>query len=403
MKVLLINSICGAGSTGRSVFEIAEFLNARGDECYIAHAIGSHYKNEYIIGGSLDRKLHALLSRVTGMQAVFSSYQTRKLIRFIKKHDFDVVNLNNIHSNYVNYPMLMKALIRQKRAVVLTLHDCWFYTGKCTHYTNDMCYRWQEGCGNCPRLKKDISSWFFDFTAKMLWQKKALCEMGADRTAVVGVSDWITDEAKKSVLKNSKIIRRIYNWVDTDKFRPKDNYKQLRKKYGYEELDIILLGVSAGWGRDKGLFDFVSLAKSLPEYKVVLVGEQKEDADIPDNMKIVGKTESIEELCEYYNMAECFISPSAEESFGKVVAEALSCGTPAVVYDSTASPELVEEGCGFAVPVHDTDALCRAVKRICTEGKDTYAGSCRKAAEEKFEMQKNICEYRKVFYDIAGE
>lgn len=401
MKVLEINSSCEWGSTGRNVVEIADYLNDRGIECHIAHTSGSHYKYEHIIGNTVINKIHALLSRIIGWQEIYSIYPTLKLIRYINKSDFDVVNLNNIHSNYISYPLLMKALIKSNCGIVLTLHDCWFYTGKCTHYTSDKCFKWQNACGNCPRLKKDIKSWLFDFTNKMLSQKAKLYDKASRKMAVIGVSDWITGEAKKSVLRNSAIITRIYNWIDTDIFKPKEINQDLLSKLDCKNKKV-LLGVAAGWSDDKGLSDFIKLAKALSsDYKIILVGEEIEKREMPDNIQIVGRTENIEELVDYYNIADCFLSLSTEESFGKAVAEALSCGTPAVVYNSTASPELVGENCGYIVAKHDLSELSNSVIEICSKGKKSYMEECRKFSCMNFDKTANIEKYLDIFKEIG--
>lgn len=401
MKVLEINSSCELGSTGRNAVEIADYLNNKGIECYIAYTSGAHYKNEYIIGNALINKIHAFLSRAIGWQEIYSIYPTIKLIQYINKMDFDIINLNNIHSNYVSYPLLMRALIKAKRGIVLTLHDCWFYTGKCTHYTNDNCFKWQRKCGNCPRLKKDITSWFFDFTNEMLSQKAKLYKKAAEHIAVIGVSDWITEEAKKSILKNSTIITRVYNWIDTDIFKPKKKNPELLLKLKCEGMKV-LLGVAIGWNDDKGLSDFIKLAELLSQdYKIILVGEKIEGRELPDKIQIVGKTKSIDELVDYYNIADCFLSLSTEESFGKVVAEALSCGTPVVVYNCTASPELVGKKCGHIVEAHNIRELMFRISEICENGKKNYADECRKFACTNFDKARNIEQYLKVFRKIG--
>ena len=85
----------------------------------------------------------------------------------IKQYQPDVVHLHNLHANYVNVKRLLSFLGEQDIPTVITLHDCWFFTGKCTHYTSIKCNKWQTGCEKCPSLKKDIPSWFFDCTQKM--------------------------------------------------------------------------------------------------------------------------------------------------------------------------------------------------------------------------------------------
>lgn len=80
-------------------------------------------------------------------------------------------------------------------ATVLVLHDSWFYTGKCVYYIECSCNRWKKHCGDCPALKLGNPSFFFDKTEKMLADKKKLFS-SIERLAVIGVSQWVTEDAK---------------------------------------------------------------------------------------------------------------------------------------------------------------------------------------------------------------
>src|SRR5690606_16107830 len=114
---------------------------------------------------------------------------------------------------------LLKYIAQKDIPTVITLHDCWFFTGKCFHYTAVGCYKWKEECNHCPRVHKDNPSWFFDRSKKMYQDKKEWFGR-MKHLAIVGVSDWITGRATQSLLKNARIITRIYNWVDFDVFKP---------------------------------------------------------------------------------------------------------------------------------------------------------------------------------------
>ena len=76
----------------------------------------------------------------------------------MKEKNFDLVVLGNLHSNFVNIPMLFKYFTDYKIPVVIVLHDCFMYTGKCCHYTEDNCYKWQTECRNCKFFKKNNPS-----------------------------------------------------------------------------------------------------------------------------------------------------------------------------------------------------------------------------------------------------
>lgn len=398
MRILQINAVNQIGSTGRNVSETADFLQREGHTCAVAYSVGPtvHSEIEFHIGSAVDTKLHGLLSRVSGKQGYFSKRATRKLLSFTDKFAPDVVVLHNLHANYIHLPMLLRYLAEKDIATVAVLHDCWFYTGKCCHYTVEGCYKWQERCGNCPALKKYNISWFFDKTAEMLADKKAL--FGAiPRLGVVGVSDWLTGEAQKApVFQNAKVLQRIYNWVDTDLFIPQDT-TALRAQMGLQNKQVLLC-VASGWSKAKGLDTVLRLAERLTKEQILLlVGNAPQEQLTDPHIRYIPATNDTKELAALYAMADVFVQPSLEETFGKVTAEALSCGTPVVCFDSTANPELVGEGCGTVVPVGDVQAMNNAIQQILKQGKEAFSPNCRNYAVEHFQKGKNLKEYLNLF------
>jgi len=268
MKILQINAVGQFGSTGRTCRELAEYINTKTEHrCFTAFSVGTADEYSYQIGSPMDAKFHGLLSRLTGKQAHFSKTATKKLISWMKQLQPDVVHLRNLHANYIHFPMLMKFLAQENIPTVVTLHDCWFFTGKCCHYTVDGCMKWQTGCHHCPRLKKDNPSWFADRT-KSLWQEKKRLFEAIPRLAVTGVSQWTVEEAKKSFLRCAKKIERIYNWIDLEVFRPQENAVK-----PVPDGKKMVLGVASGWSNAKGLDAFLKLSDRLGEdYVICLVG-----------------------------------------------------------------------------------------------------------------------------------
>lgn len=391
MKILQINSVYRTSSTGRTTYELDEFLNARGHESYVAYGENKVAgKDVFHIGTNWDHKLHALLSRVSGLVGYFSTVHTKRFIKTIESISPDIIHLRNLHSNYIDIPLLLSYLSKNEISTVITLHDCFFYTGRCTHYTLDNCYKWQNSCGTCPRLMKDNKSWFFDRSKKMLREKKQLFE-SIKKLAVIGVSDWITEEAKKSILQNALIIKRIYNWIDLEVFKPEQNSFS---------PDFIILGVASYWSNDKGLDKFIELASHLSDkMKIIIVGKLHKNVDLPGNVVSVKETSSMKELALHYNSADVFINFSREESFGKVSAEALACGTPIITNKYTANPELVGEKCGYIV--ENTKEAFEAVNLIKKNKKTFYSANCRRFAENNFDKEKNTLKYLKLYEKLT--
>lgn len=403
MKILQVNAVSGKGSTGRICVELAEGLILHGHSAYVAYSQGSSsFSNSFRFGNTLEQKSHALLSRITGLQGYFSPGGTRKLIDWIRHEQPDIVHLHNLHSNNINLVQLLNFLTEIKIPMVITLHDCWYFTGKCTHYTDDNCRKWVSHCYECPRIRKDNKSFFFDQTYKMFEDKKRAFGK-LDNVAVIGVSDWITNEAKKSFLKEAKIIERVYNWIDQSVFRPVNG--NLKKKYRIPEGHSIVLVVSGGWDdKSNKLNDAMELARLLPwNIKLLLVGSIRNKESLPPGIIHIPYVESAEKMAEIYSLADVYVHLSTEDTFGKVIAEAMACGTPVVVYNSTACPEVVGDGCGYIISKRDTKGISTAVIKIFSRNKSRYSNKCIQHVTENFNFNQQVNKTTQVYENLLQQ
>lgn len=74
------------------------------------------------------------------------------------------------------------------------------------------------------------------------------------------------------------------------------------------------------------------------------------------------------ELAAAYASADVFVFPSTTDTFGNVILEAQASGLPCVVSDQGGPRDLVADGeDGFITRGGDLEALCGAVRRICTD------------------------------------
>jgi glycosyltransferase involved in cell wall biosynthesis len=233
-----------------------------------------------------------------------------------------------------------------------------------------------------------------------MWKDKKECFSAIPRLAVVGVSDWITNEGKKSFLANAKIIKRIYNWIDLDVFYPRT--ENVFAKYGVPAEKFTVLCIGAGWkdGTSR-LDDLWALSSRLPkDMQIVLVGNVETEKQLPSNVTAIGYVNSVDELAKLYSQADAYVHLSREDTFGKVIAEALSCGTPAVVYNATACPELIGKNCGYVVETGDLDAVLGALVKIQTNGKAQYAKDCVAFVKENFEKEKLLGETIRLYQSL---
>ena len=84
---------------------------------------------------------------------------------------------------------------------------------------------------------------------------------------------------------------------------------------------------------------------------------------MPKNIIGITRTEDQTELAKLYSLSSVFVNPSTEETFGLVAAEAMACGTPAIVTNSTACPEIINNNVGFIVPPNDSNAIYENIKK----------------------------------------
>lgn len=164
MKVLQINSVCGYGSTGRIAADLSRYLTQSGDDCLIAYGRG-HAPGDVKsirIGTDLAVNLHGVCSRITDKHGFYSKRATQRFIRSAREYDPDIIHLHNLHGYYLHLPTLFEWLRECGKPVVWTLHDCWAFTGHCSHFDFVGCDRWKTSCHDCPQKREYPASFLMD-------------------------------------------------------------------------------------------------------------------------------------------------------------------------------------------------------------------------------------------------
>lgn len=369
-RILYINVSHKNGSTGRLIDSIVSSPEAEDTEYMVMFQQGNN-ENEYSF--RFENRFESILRRGThrffGNLEWVTVPETRRLIKKIKEFNPDLIHIHTLHHQCTNYLMLFNFLKEFEKPVIITVHDCWIYTGGCYHYTKFGCRQFETGCQNCKRDPKRL-----DCKPKQTEKKlREKCEYynTASNLFFVGVSEWICSEIKRSMIKNPNIIC-IKNGIDTDIFRNKKNTEEvieLRKRLKNGRAHLVL-GVANQWSEGKGLSRFTELAQRLGgEYQVILVGGGL-PAKVPaDNVCYYGLTYDAVELADIYNAAELLVNLSSEESFGLVSVEAAACGTDVIGFDSTANTEVLNEIGGTLIEEGRYDKVYSAILAFFDEDK----------------------------------
>jgi putative colanic acid biosynthesis glycosyltransferase len=397
MKVLQINTSVNSGSHGRIAEEIGRLLILRGHESYIAYGRTAKTSNSELvkIGNRIDFVFHLIKTRFFDRHGFGSLRATRLFVNHIDRINPDIIHLHNIHGYFTNIKILFEYIKKNKKSVVWTFHDCWPFTGHCSHFDRVNCIRWQSECFECPLKNGYPKSWLLDNSRNNFRQKKVLFE-GINNMILVSPSYWLAEHLRHSFLKQYP-IKVINNGVNLEKFRQVDPQKA-RTKFKIKGKYVIL-GVASIWRKGKGLADFVQLRSLLDsKIEIVLVGlNSGQLRSLPDGVRGISRIESIEDLALLFSTADVFVNPTYVDNFPTVNIEALACGTPVITYKTGGSPETISDDCGLIVTKGEIDSLYSAIQEILLKGKDYFSLNCRSRAVNLYNKDERILEYLNLY------
>lgn len=396
-KLLIINVTCNQGSTGKISEQVGVMMQERGWEVYLAHGARRVSKSQLHtinFSSKFEEYLHALQTYLFDTDGLGSTRSTRYLCNKIKDINPDLIHIHNIHGYYLNYKILFEYLNSTNIPIIMTLHDCWAFTGHCFHYIIKDCYKWKTECGDCPLQRVYPTRSLLADRSKQNYNLKKNIYDKCKKLYVVAVSDWLAEVTKESMLSNKEIYT-IKNGVDLSIFKPL-NTARLKSTY-----DII--AVANMWYRDKGLYDFLKLSHLLKhDERIILVGldPQKRKIELPANIKAIPHTNSQQELAELYNYADVVVSLSYAETFGLTIAEGAACGTPSIVYDNTAQRSLVTRDTGVVVRTGDVEGVYRAIEEVRRKGKNAYSNACVEYARANLDKNKCYLKYIELYKGV---
>ena len=381
-KILQLNVTANWGSTGKIADGIGLTAMSHGWESYIAYGRYMNPSKSQLIkvGNKWDVYKHYAKNRFLDGEGLGSKTPTKQLIKKIQDIEPDIVHLHNIHDHWLNYPDLFEYLATTNTPIVWTFHDCWAFTGGCSHFENISCMKWvNKSCsGLCPLSHKNALK---NYNTRL----NAFAPIGS-KFHVVTVSNWLANYVKESMFhKLGASVSVINNGINiSDVFYPTDQIK-----------DSMILGVSNVWPEYKGFGDFIKLRQLLPEtIKIVLVGlTKKQIKQLPDGISGVTRTSNANELADLYRTASVFVNPTYNDSFPTTNLEALACGTPVITYRTGGSPEAIDENTGIVVEKGDLQGLASSIMEVINNPQRYSSEACRERAVTHFNQDIQFGKY----------
>ncbi|MGM9777322.1 MAG: glycosyltransferase, partial [Prevotella sp.] len=414
-KLLQIGGSINYGAPGKITEQIGLLAMSKGWEVCVAHSSRNENPSQlqhYAMTTRWQEMVHALGAKFLDLHGLLSTKQTRDLVERIKDYQPDIIHLHNIHGYFCNFKVLFEYLDSVDTPVVWTLHDCWPFTGRCFHFVGANCYKWKTGCYDCKAEPGYTVSKYYDRSKELFALKKRLFSSVKNLT-LVPVSDWQAAFLKDSFLKDCN-VHRIHNGVDIEKFKPLDG-NRLREKHKLNGK-FVILGVASPWNTRKGLNDFYQLHTMLSdEVAIVMVGlTPKQIEKLPKGIIGIARTESQQELAEYYSIADVFVNLTYLDTFPTVNLEALACGTPVITYRTGGSPEAISDvenvkkakdriklyPTGLVVEQGDIAGIVNAIRELQVH--PLSAEDCRKRAETYFDKDRCFEEYIRLYDSLIS-
>ena len=174
------------------------------------------------------------------------------------------------------------------------------------------------------------------------------------------------------------------------------NRKELQNKMLDDNRKIILFGADKATDENKGLLYLLEALEYLSkeEYYLICFGEvPKKGRAIFENAEILYLGTVAEEriLAKWYNIADVFVAPSMQESFGYTVCEALSCGTPVAAFAVGGIMDQIQHKVnGYLAKIRDAKDLAVGIE-YCAKNRDKLTLNARQGV-----LQKNT-------YDMIGK
>ncbi|MGC3819018.1 MULTISPECIES: glycosyltransferase family 4 protein [unclassified Acinetobacter] len=185
----------------------------------------------------------------------------------------------------------------------------------------------------------------------------------------------------------------IHNGVDTNSLKP------IQKDNPHKPFRLLFIGTPS---KRKGFDILPEIMQQLgDDYELFYTARKNQIShNFPSNMHALGRVGNITDA---YHNADALLFPSRLEGFGLVVAEAMACGLPVIASNSSALPEVVDNGItGLLCKKDDISSFTNAIRSIANDRelhqKMSHAG--RLKAEQEFNLSKMVDQYLDIYLKI---
>ena len=295
-------------------------------------------------------------------RVMYSIALAKKLKNILKdENDKVVLHFHNQYNLYFVLKLVSKKLLK-KATIAYTVHSYIWGT------------QWEE----------------IENTVRKKYFQEITCVKNAD--IVLVLNDITIDHFVNRLGVSRNKIHKIINGVNIDRYSPlpESSVAALKNDNNFKDKKVVFQ-VGSVCDRKNQLGSVHMLTEYLKnhrdvvymyaggiidaEYQQSIIDYAKVN-DISDQVRYVGELAPGEQLNDFYNIADCCVFTSTLESFGLVIIEAISSGTPVVL----GSNLMFDLDCGYGM-YHTEEEFISLVDSALKEGKvsrDEYSNVLKK-------------------------
>lgn len=229
--------------------------------------------------------------------------------------------------------------------------------------------------------------------------------------AVTAVSESLRNDTLRDVAAR-RDIHVVPNFVDVDRYR-RGADGTLRARLCGEGCDSLIVHVSnmRPVKRLEAVVEVFRLVRQEARARLILAGEGPELPAARSRLDELGLLPYVDFLGEQANVvdilsvADVFLLPSSQESFGLAALEAMACEVPVVASRVGGLPEVVEDQkSGFLHAPDDLTAMAASTVHLLTDPQlgAEMGRAAREAAVTKFRANVVVPEYERIYRSLTG-
>ena len=225
---------------------------------------------------------------------------------------------------------------------------------------------------------------------------------------ITTVSEYLKRETEKRFQIRTP-IKVIPNFVDPERFS-RSHYRCAKSLFAAEDESIVMhISNFRPVKRIEDVISIFALINAEIPSKLLMVGDgplmstalrMADKMEISSNIMFLGKQDDVAGLL---SIADIFLLPSENESFGLSALEAMSCQVPVIGTNAGGLPEVVRHGhTGWLEEIGDVESMAKRARQVLTDHRlrEEMGQNARQLVLEKFHQNKIIDMYEKYYQEI---